>query len=139
MAEVINDAGVQVDYLIRQGDAWPKEPLAIVMQDPDGAPVDGAITSARLMVRASYDATAALVHLDSAEEDSPLTVSDDGSTVGLAAGAAPTDEWPTVDSALREKDWERLVWDLEVTMTATGKPETPVVGTIAVLPQVTHD
>lgn len=139
MAEVIDDSGVQVDYRIRQGDGWPREPLTILVLDPDGDPIPGSIVSARCQVRASYDATATLADVDSADVGSALTVAVDGSSVTLGEGAVPaTDDWPTVDPDLGEREWARCPWDLEIT-TGAGFPDTTIAGHIAVLPQVTHD
>lgn len=138
MTNVIDESADTLVWRMMQGDAWPDEPVEFQVTEEDGTTaVAGYVTSARLQVRASYDAPNPLASLTS-EPGGGLTVSADGSSVTLAEGAVPdTTDWPAVDPDLRERAQTPCVFDLEVTK-ASGWPDTLAAGVIYVRPQVTR-
>jgi hypothetical protein len=138
VAELIDEGPQRVDFIAVRGDAWPDEPLVLVMKLADGTPIPSYVESGRLQVRGAADDTAELAAVTSA--DAGLTVAGDGSGITIPAGCVPaevTKDWPPTDFDAPVKERTPLVYDLEV-IRPDGRPDTLIGGTISVKADVTR-
>jgi hypothetical protein len=142
VAEALDQTGAVVTVRMRRGDAWPAEPIDIILalDDTGDTVVPGTIERARLTVRRKPAAVEALAFLDS-DLDAALVVSVDQSTVTIAAAALGTDVtslFPVTDLSVPASQLEACAWDVQLTIAATDQPETVVSGPWIVLPDVTR-
>lgn len=139
MAVTIDDSGEVIAWKIRQGDGFPKAPYEFVLQDPAGVPLAGYITSARATVRTSFASEAELGAVSTADVGSGLELIEAGAGVRLAAGTFDTDDWPLTETdGVPANLQEPCRADVEVTVAATGDPDTIVTIALTVLPQVSR-